>query len=161
MNLLILQERNPAFYDRLYEALHLLVEWFSLDGKGLTGDKLQTENYTKMELLYGLNKMSTFELMDLYHRERLNDQHLMLQQYQACGDSPPYGILCVRVYFRNECLFVEIINARDVIPLDNNGLSDPFVIVELLPKRVFQCGEQQTHVQKSTLHPNFDECFEL
>ena len=105
--------------------------------------------------------MTTFQLMDLYHRERLNDQHLMLQQYQAYGESPPYGVLCVRVYYRHECLFVEIINARDVIPLDNNGLSDPFVIVELLPKRVFQCPEQQTHVQKATLNPIFDECFEL
>ena len=63
--------------------------------------------------------------------------------------------------FRNDCLFVEVLNARDVIPLDNNGLSDPFVIVELLPKRVFQCQEQQTHVQKATLNPTFDECFEL
>ena len=86
--------------------------------------------------------MTTGQLIDLYHRERLNDQHVMLQQYQACGEinqiilkaisfhennsriifftffpfllgeSPPYGTLCVRVYYRNECLFVEIINAR-------------------------------------------------
>ena len=156
-----MQERVPAFYDRLYEALHILVEFFSINGKGLTGAKLQTESYNKMELLYGLNKMTSLHLVDLYHRERLNDQHLMLQQFQACGEAPPYGTLCVRVYFRHECLFVEIINARDVIPLDNNGLSDPFVIVELLPRRVFQCSEQQTHVQKATLQPTFDECFEL
>ena len=56
---------------------------------------------------------------------------------------------------------MEIINARDVIPLDKNGLSDPFVIVELLPKRVFQCPEVQTHIQKATLNPVFDEGFEL
>ena len=31
------------------------------------------------------------------------------------GESPPYGTLCVRVYYRNECLFVEIINARQSI----------------------------------------------
>ena len=67
----------------------------------------------------------------------------------------------MRVYFRNNCLFVEVIRARNVIPLDNNGLSDPFVVVELLPRRVFQCTEQQTHVQKATLNPVFDECFEL
>ena len=105
--------------------------------------------------------MTTAQLIDLYHRERLNDQYNMLQQYQALGDVPPNGTICIRVYFRNDRLFVEILNARDVIPLDNNGLSDPFVVVELLPKRVFHCEQQQTHVQKATLNPTFDECFEL
>lgn len=42
------------------------------------------------------------------------------------------------------------------------GFSDPFVIVELLPKSVFShCSEQVTNVQKKTLNPLFDECFEL
>ena len=54
------QERNPAFYDRLYEALHLLVEFFSVNGNGLTESKLHTDSYTKMELLYGLNKVIFF-----------------------------------------------------------------------------------------------------
>ncbi|KRT81657.1 C2 domain containing protein, partial [Oryctes borbonicus] len=40
--------------------------------------------------------------------------------------------------------------------------SDPFVIIELLPHRVFpHCTEQQTNVHKKTLHPIFDECFEF
>ena len=60
-----------------------------------------------------------------------------------------------------EILWLNYSNARDVIPLDKNGLSDPFVIVELLPKRVFQCPEVQTHIQKATLNPVFDEGFEL
>ena len=54
------QERNPAFYDRLYEALHLLVEFFSVNGNGLTESKLHTDSYTRMELLYGLNKVIIF-----------------------------------------------------------------------------------------------------
>jgi BAI1-associated protein 3 len=105
--------------------------------------------------------MTTFELIDVYHKERQNDQQIMMHQYQTSGEAPQYGVLAVRVYFRNNCLFVEIIRARDVIPLDTNGLSDPFVVVELLPRRIFQCAEQTTHVQKATLHPVFDECFEL
>ena len=105
--------------------------------------------------------MSTPELIDLYCKERLDDQQSLMHQYHTIGEVPPYGTLCVRVYFRNNCLFVEVIRARNVIPLDSNGLSDPFVVVELLPRRVFQCAEQQTHVQKATLNPKFDECFEL
>lgn len=106
--------------------------------------------------------MTTSQLIDLYHQERLNDEQILMHQYHGSnGEFPPYGILCIRVYFRNNCLFVEIIRAHNVIPLDNNGLSDPFVVVELLPRRVFQSAEQQTHVQKATLNPVFDECFEL
>ena len=41
------------------------------------------------------------------------------------------------------------------------GLSDPFVIVELLPSSIFNCADQQTNVQKNTLNPVFEECFEL
>lgn len=59
------------------------------------------------------------------------------------------------------CLF-QVLHARDIIPLDPNGFSDPFVIIELLPHRVFpHCNEQQTNVHKKTLHPIFDECFEF
>ncbi|XP_043208999.1 BAI1-associated protein 3-like, partial [Amphibalanus amphitrite] len=40
-------------------------------------------------------------------------------------------------------------------------LSDPFVIIELLPRHIFSsCVEQQTVVHKRTLNPVFDECFE-
>lgn len=73
-----------------------------------------------------------------------------------------YGVLTVRAYLNHDSLCVEVISARDVIPLDPNGLSDPFVIIELLPRRVFpHCAEQQTNVKKKTLNPLFDECFEL
>ena len=43
-----------------------------------------------------------------------------------------------------------------------SGLSDPFVVVELLPKRIFyDYPPQQTEVQKRTLNPTFEESFEL
>lgn len=59
-------------------------------------------------------------------------------------------------------IYFQVLHAKDVIPLDPNGFSDPFVIIELLPSRVFlQCNEQQTNVHKRTLNPIFDECFEF
>ena len=46
--------------------------------------------------------------------------------------------------------------------MDPNGYSDPFVIIELLPSRIFpNCNKQQTNVHKRTLNPVFDECFEF
>ena len=62
---LFFKERVPAFYDRLYEALHLLVDYFSINGEGLTGSKLYTENYNRMKLLYGLNKVCIFIIVTL------------------------------------------------------------------------------------------------
>ncbi len=42
------------------------------------------------------------------------------------------------------------------------GLSDPFVIIELIPKNIFpKTSKQQTAVQRATLNPTFDETFEL
>lgn len=77
-------------------------------------------------------------------------------------DGAPYGVLSLRAYFHHDSLCVEILSARDVIPLDPNGLSDPFVIIELLPRRNFATSsEQQTTIRRRTLHPTFDECFEL
>ena len=50
----------------------------------------------------------------------------------------------------------------ELMGLDPNGLSDPFVIIELLPRRLFpNCSEQQTSVRRRNLNPVFDECFEL
>lgn len=44
----------------------------------------------------------------------------------------------------------------------HTGFSDPFVVIELLPRRLFPgAAQQQTNVHKKTLHPLFDECFEL
>lgn len=47
-------------------------------------------------------------------------ERLELQQ-RIQFDTPLYGILTVRVYFNHDSLFVEILKARDVIPLDSNG----------------------------------------
>ncbi len=94
--------------------------------------------------------------MDMYYMERLE-----WQQQQSPQDFP-CGLLSVRVYFNHDSLFVEVLNAKSVLPMDSNGLSDPFVKVELLPARLFpDCEDQFTNVQKGNLNPVFDECFEL
>ena len=58
----------------------------------------------------------TEDLIDMYHQERLNDQ---LQV-----EFGPFGTLSVRVYFNHDCVFVEVIRAKNVLPLDNNGELD-------------------------------------
>ena len=135
-------------------------------------------------------------MIDQYHAERLNECQQLIEDGNCFNANQYYGILTARIYFSNDCLFIEILSARDVVPLDNNGkhsiilvteiiltiiyeilygdkiclkivihlsgLSDPFVVVELLPKRIFyDYPPQQTEVQKRTLNPTFEESFEL
>lgn len=147
-------EKMPLFYDRLHEALQILSDYFLSDGRGLEPERLYNDCYRDLDVIFGLAKMSTDQLIAEYHRERLNEQYSITV--------PEFGVLDVRVYFRHDSLCVEVFSARDVIPLDPTGLSDPYVIIELLPKRIFpNCPERSTAVQKATLNPQFDETFEF
>jgi len=57
---------------------------------------------------------------------------------------------------------VAVLSAHDVIPLDANGLSDPYVVVSFCPEHCFPgVPTQTTKIVKKTLHPEFDESFEL
>lgn len=43
--------------------------------------------------------------------------------FQKNMESREFGSLTVKVYFHHDCLFVEVLHARDVIALDPNGMS--------------------------------------
>ncbi|XP_072156728.1 BAI1-associated protein 3 isoform X1 [Bemisia tabaci] len=147
-------DKMAGFYERLYEALDILVDFFHAESKGLPMEILTGEMYKAVKLRLQYNKTDTETLILLYYQDRLREQLMT--------ESTEYGVLSVRAYYHHDSLCVEVLNARDVIPLDPNGFSDPFVIVELLPRSLFPyCSEQLTNVQKKTLNPLFDECFEF
>ncbi|KAI0242476.1 BAI1-associated protein 3 [Lamellibrachia satsuma] len=55
-----------------------------------------------------------------------------------------------------------LLHARNILALDPNGLSDPFVLIELSPHHVFpRQSVQQTQIVKNSLNPTFDESFEF
>ena len=57
---------------------------------------------------------------------------------------------------------VPVLSAKDIIPLDANGLSDPYVVVAFCPSHTFPTVPvQTTKIVKKTLNPEFDEFFEL
>lgn len=138
-------EKPRIFHDRLYEALQSLVEFFNAEGLGLPLECLRSEDYFRVEQRLHYHKTDTDRLMDLFYMQRLQEQIQTMQQ----SINTPYGSLAVRAYFNHDSLCVEVLSARNLIPLDPNGFSDPFVILELLPRRVFShCSEQQTNVHK-------------
>ncbi|EDO63740.1 AGAP005816-PA [Anopheles gambiae str. PEST] len=148
-------EKPTNFHDRMYGALQLLGEFFNAEGLGLPPEILHSDTFWRVEQRLQYHKTDTDHLIDLFYMQRLQEQLNTIGQTSL-------GSLSVKAYLNHDSLCVEILHAKDVIPLDPNGFSDPFVIIELLPRRVFShCSEQQTNVHKKTLNPVFDECFEF
>ncbi|XP_055611550.1 BAI1-associated protein 3 isoform X2 [Uranotaenia lowii] len=148
-------DKPSNFHDRMYGALQLLGEFFHAEGLGLPPEILHSDIYWRVAQRLQYHKTDTDQLIDLFYLQRLQEQLNTIGQTQL-------GVLSVKAYFNHDSLCVEVLHAKNVIPLDPNGFSDPFVIIELLPRRVFShCSEQQTNVHKKTLNPVFDECFEF
>lgn len=138
-------EKPANFHERLYESLQMLVDFIHAEGLGLSHDVIKGDDYWRVEQRLQYHKTDTEHLIDKFHVQRLHEQF----QLQNSNAPALYGTLSVRAYFNHDSLCVEVLRAANVIPLDPNGFSDPFVIVELLPRRVFShCNEQQTHVHK-------------
>lgn len=135
-------DKPNIFYDRLYEAVQLLVEFFNAEGLGLSMDAIHCDIYWKVEQRLQYHKTETERLIDFFYMQRLQDQ-------LVAPNPGSFGVLTVRLYFNHDSLCVEVLHGKDIIPLDPNGFSDPFVIVELLPRRIFgHCSEQVTNVHK-------------
>ncbi|RCN53543.1 hypothetical protein ANCCAN_00036 [Ancylostoma caninum] len=205
---------EPAFYHRLFEAWHVLVDFFHAGGKGLSTDVLETApEHVALVKILSLNQTPTQQLIEKYYKDLLKQQvgycevfifHDMVfcsvlgggraqrgrnvhikQEYAPALPtffvvSPSlvalrnslwnevseckYGILNVRAYYNtsSQTLVLDVIGAKQVIPLDANGLSDPFVVIRLVPKyRYPNQVVSKTRVVSKTLNPIFDETFEF
>lgn len=86
--------------------------------------------------------------------------HLDLWKKQATLKESPYGELSVRVKFQNTDLIVEVMNARNLKPMDSNGACDSFVRIHLLPEDKFSgVVKPKTQTHNKTLFPLYDETF--
>ncbi|XP_048763860.1 BAI1-associated protein 3-like isoform X3 [Ostrea edulis] len=150
------ESRKPVIYKRMYDALGLLVDFFHANEKGLEMKKITSDQCMELKKLLSLYKKDTLKLITIFYEEKLKQQSEFT--------SKEYGVLNVRMCYRNETqtMFVEILNAKDVIPLDANGFSDPYVLIQFCPEHVFDdVPMQQTSIKKKTLNPVFDESFEF
>ncbi|XP_069065981.1 BAI1-associated protein 3 [Pleurodeles waltl] len=145
---------SVEFYGRFYYTLEALVEFFHAEGQGLPLDSLRNGDYKILEEELRLNKCSTSELIEQYYLDKLKEQR--------SAEQSKYGRISVKCYYEanEQRLYVEVLHAADLIALDTNGLSDPFVIIELCPHHVFPFAKgQRTQVKAKTLHPVYDELF--
>ncbi|CAF3642430.1 unnamed protein product [Rotaria sordida] len=97
--------------------------------------------------------------------------HKKCQQFvpDLCGldRTERRGRLHLRItYERENKLIVEIIEARNLIPMDPNGLSDPYVKIKLIPtssdgSRKHQSSKYKTKTVRATLNPQWFEKFTI
>ncbi|XP_077069527.1 BAI1-associated protein 3 isoform X2 [Siphateles boraxobius] len=142
------------FYSRFQYTVETLVRFFQADGEGLVLEDLKSGDYKGLDEELRLNKCSSFELIEQYFLEKISQQRILKHSR--------FGRISVKCYYDapEQRLTVEILHAADLIALDANGLSDPFVIVELCPHHLFPMARsQRTQVKLKTLHPVFDELF--
>ncbi|XP_035766776.1 BAI1-associated protein 3 [Neolamprologus brichardi] len=142
------------FYNRFQYTVETLLQFFHARGEGLFLEDMKSGDYKVLDEELKLNKCSSFELIEQYYLEKISHQKTLKHTR--------YGRISVKCYYDapEQRLTVEILHAADIIALDANGLSDPFVIVELCPHHLFPMAKsQRTQVKLKTLHPVFDELF--
>uniref|UniRef100_A0A8C2ASM6 Unc-13 homolog D (C. elegans) n=1 Tax=Cyprinus carpio TaxID=7962 RepID=A0A8C2ASM6_CYPCA len=130
-------DSNMVYFQRLLYALQCLEQCFHAEGNGLSLETLHTEEY----------KVSV--------GSQIKKSPIEPQKYGA--------VTLITSYKRSENkLHIEVLNAVNLIPLDSNGSSDPFVQLSLEPKHIFpQVEPRSTKIKSCDLNPLFEESFEF
>ncbi|KAG7190822.1 hypothetical protein KM043_006889 [Ampulex compressa] len=144
------KRRPPSFYSNLHRTLHTLVRFFNLGAD----ETANVEVLQKIEHILELHGLETAELIHRYNQERIKEQEDL--------EDPIYGQITVKVYFSDNVLNIQILNARNLRPTDTNGKCDCYVKVRLLPEEKFaDVKAPKTRVHKETLFPLFDDIFNI
>ncbi|NWX98676.1 UN13D protein, partial [Nothoprocta ornata] len=150
------QVPSAQHYKKLHCALKSLELCFYAEGCGLPLETLHTAAFQSLETHLALCSASSRKLIQKYFSNRI--------QQQLDTTSEKYGAVTIKVLYRpsEQKLRVEVLNAVNLIPLDSNGSSDPFVQLTLEPRHEFpEVVARTTQCKRNELHPLFDEAFEF
>lgn len=110
MGSLSLQKRRPpSFYSNLHRTLHTLIRFFNLGAD----EAANVQVLEKIESLLKLHGLETAELIHRYNLERIQEQKEL--------EDAVHGLLTVRAQFIDNSLNIQILNARNLRPMDTNG----------------------------------------
>ncbi|XP_052543608.1 protein unc-13 homolog D isoform X1 [Tympanuchus pallidicinctus] len=141
---------------KLHCALKSLELCFHAEGCGLPLDTLHSTAFLSLESRLALCSSTSRKLIQKYFSNRI--------QEQLGISSEKYGAVTIKALYRpsEQKLRVEVLNAANLIPLDSNGSSDPFVQLTLEPRHEFpEVVARSTQCKRNELHPLFDEAFEF
>ncbi|KAF4084812.1 hypothetical protein AMELA_G00110300 [Ameiurus melas] len=150
------EDGNTVFFQRLQFTLQCLEQCFHAEGNGLPLETLHTDEYKALNERLMLNSMSCQQLMEKFFEKKVWEQ-------KVCHGEKYGAVTLITSYKRSESkLHVEVLNAVNLIPLDSNGFSDPFVQLSLEPRHSFpQVDIRSTKVKNRDLNPLFEESFEF
>ncbi|XP_058708270.1 protein unc-13 homolog D isoform X2 [Poecile atricapillus] len=148
----------PSFQhcQRLFCALKSLELCFHAEGCGLPLETLHSAAFQRLESHLALCSATSRKLIQKYFSNRI--------QQQLDASSEKYGAVTIKALYRpsEQKLHVEVLNATNLIPLDSDGSSDPFVQLTLEPRHEFpEVVARTTQCRRNELHPLFDEAFDF
>ncbi|CAM9695887.1 unnamed protein product [Bubo scandiacus] len=150
------QVPSTQCYKKLHCALKSLELCFYAEGCGLPLETLHTAAFLSLETHLALCSSTSRKLIQKYFSNRI--------QQQLDTSSEKYGAVTIKALYRpsEQKLRVEVLNAVNLIPLDSNGSSDPFVQLTLEPRHQFpEVVARTTQCKRNELHPLFDEAFDF
>ncbi|XP_055617966.1 protein unc-13 homolog 4B isoform X2 [Toxorhynchites rutilus septentrionalis] len=146
------KRRPPAFFANLRDTLHIMVANFKTTRNQESEHASDKETLVHIERLLQLHGYETTDLIHQYYIDRL--------QEQEAQDDSEYGVLAVQCFFKDNILELEIMNARNLKPMDSNGSCDSFVRVHFIPEERFVgVIKPRTQSHSKTLFPLYDEKF--
>ncbi|XP_055032990.2 protein unc-13 homolog D [Misgurnus anguillicaudatus] len=150
------EDSNLVYFQRLMYTLQCLEQCFHAEGNGLPLETLHTDEYKTLRTHLTQNSMTCNQLIEKFFERQVWEQKVFTgEKYGA--------VTLITAYRRSEQkLQVEVLNAVNLIPLDSNGSSDPFVQLSLEPKHVFpEVETRSTKIKDCDLNPLFEESFEF
>ncbi|KAF6032338.1 hypothetical protein EB796_009359 [Bugula neritina] len=152
------EERNAKFFSRIQDALVILVDFFNADDKGLLMEEINCRLYTGLISYFSVQQLTTEEIICQFYKDMIKYQ----SQTDIVTDNK-FGTISFRTHYDriHETLSVEVNSCSDIIALDSNGLSDPYIVWDLCPHHIFSnYPEFKTSIKKKTLNPVYDESFQ-
>lgn len=146
-------KRQPIFYSNLKTILE------ELHQACMSPDEVDKLDGKKQEICFLLERhcLNTSKLIHRYFKERYHMQ-------QDISKSPfhPYGVLSIHCFFFHNTLKIEILNAKNLIPIGGTKKCDSFVKINIIPEENFaKCQNYKTRVVIDTHFPLYDEFFEM
>ncbi|KAL4648069.1 hypothetical protein GN956_G8309 [Arapaima gigas] len=144
------------FYQRLHYTLQCLEQCFHAEGNGLSLETLHSAEFKTLKSHLVENSLSTQQLIEKFLERKVSKQ--------KAYDGEKYGAVTLITSYKrsDQKLHVEVLNAVNLIPMDSNGFSDPFVQLSLEPRHLFpEVESRRTQIKKRDLNPLFEEAFEF
>ncbi|CAB1311816.1 unnamed protein product [Coregonus sp. 'balchen'] len=145
-----------VFCQRLQYTLQCLEQCFYAEGNGLPLDTLHTDDYKTLKSHLTHNSLNCQQLIEKFLDRKVWEQKVY--------SGEKYGAVTLKASYRRSDLRlrVEVLNAANLLPMDSNGSSDPFVQLCLEPRHVFpEVEPRNTQIKNCDLNPLFDEAFEF